>query len=364
MTPLRTAVVGTGQAGQAHGRALQQATGLRLVAAADPDADSREAFSRSFGALPTYPDLAALLRTERPEVVHLCSPPGLHADQAIACLEAGAWVMCEKPLCGSLADLDRIAEAERRSGARCAGVAQWRFSTRTQQLKGLIADGAFGRPLLALIETAWFRDADYYAAPWRGRWESELGGPTIGVGIHLTDLAIWLLGEWDEVSAMASTLDRDIAVEDVSVANLRFAGGALASIVNSVLSPRQESRLRLDFQHVTVEFHGLYSDNPDNWRLTAKPGSEDRLAAWRRGVAGEPSRMANQFDRFAEAVRGAGEVDTPLAQARPVIDLVSSIYKSAATARSIRRGAIRQGDPFYDRVWGDLPAGAFKPRSV
>ena len=358
---LDTVIVGAGQVAQAHARALAASPHVRLAAVVEPDPVAREAFARRHGAPAAYADLDTLLTAMRPDLAHICSPPGVHADQAIACLDAGAWVMCEKPLCGGLAELDRIAAAERRSGARCAGVAQWRFSPRTQRLRDLIDRQAFGRPLAVSVETAWFRDEAYYAAPWRGRWESELGGPTVGVGIHLMDLALWLLGDWADVAALASTLDREIDVEDVSVAAVRFASGALATVVNSVLSPREESRLRIDFQYATVEFNALYSEAPGDWRLTARPGYEPLLSAWEREAGAGPSRMTRQFGRFASAALGEGDVEVSLDEVRPVLDLVSSLYKSAATGNVVRRGSIAPGDPFYARVSGDLGPGAFRP---
>src|SRR5690606_28015060 len=111
--------------------------------------------------------------------------------------------------------------------------------------------GMLGRPLVAICHTLWYRDAPYYAVPWRGKWETELGGPTMGHGIHAMDHLLYLLGDWTEVRAQVATLDRAVEVEDVSMALVRFANDAHASIVNSVLSPRQETYLRIDYQRAS-----------------------------------------------------------------------------------------------------------------
>ena len=66
------------------------------------------------------------------------------------------------------------------------------------------------------------------------------------------------MDEWEEVVAMAPTLDRQIEVEDVAMAMVRFGSGAVGQITNSALSPRQETYLRLDFQRATVECTALY----------------------------------------------------------------------------------------------------------
>ncbi len=103
-----------------------------------------------------------------------------------------------------------------------------------------------GRPLVAHCQTTWYRNAEYYAVPWRGRWESEGGGPAMGHGIHQMDLLLDLMGPWSEVRAMAGRLVHDVETEDVSTALVRFESGALATIVNSVLSPDEVSRIRID----------------------------------------------------------------------------------------------------------------------
>src|SRR5256885_1061125 len=126
-------------------------------------------------------------RAVRPDVVLVAAPPALHAGMTIAALEAGAWVLCEKPYCASLAELDRIDEAERRTGRFAACVFQQRFASSTAHLRRLGEEGLLGRPLVAVCHTLWYRDAAYYAMPWRGKWRTELGGPTVGLRIHQTD---------------------------------------------------------------------------------------------------------------------------------------------------------------------------------
>ena len=108
--------------------------------------------------------------------------------------------------------------------------------------------GALGRPLVVQCLMNWYRDQAYYSVPWRGAWATELGGPTVGAGIHFMDLVLWLLGDWGRVVAMTGTLDRDIEMEDVSMAVASLASGAMVTMVNSVSPPRQETSLRFDFE--------------------------------------------------------------------------------------------------------------------
>ena len=170
---------------------------------------------------------------------------------------------------------------------------QHRFGAGQLRLKSLLELGALGRPLVAICHTTWFRDQAYFDVDWRGRWDTEGGGPTMGHGIHQMDMLLDVLGDWTEVSAVARTQARATRTEDLSLAHVTFAGGAVASVVNSVLSPREESYLRFDFENATVEVTHLYGYGDDDWRITAAPGRErDVLAAWKRGLSGETPSAA------------------------------------------------------------------------
>src|ERR1051326_6047324 len=245
----RALLIGTGCVADTHFRSVADTHGaVQLVAAVDVDHARVRAFAERHKVPAVYTDAATALRETRPDLVIIASPPATHTTLTVAALEAGAWVLCEKPFCGSLAELDRIEETEKRTGKFATCVFQQRFGSSTEHVRRLAGSGMLGRPLVAVCNTLWYRDAAYYAVPWRGRWATELGGPTMGLGIHAMDHLLHLLGDWAEVRAQAATLDRDIEVEDVSMALVRFASGAMASVVNSALSPRQETYIRLDYQ--------------------------------------------------------------------------------------------------------------------
>ena len=180
-------------------------------------------------------------------------------------------MLIEKPPCLSLAEYDRIEAAERPGGPYASVVFQHRFGSGARNAVELISTGALGRPLVAVCHTTWFRDQAYFDVPWRGRWDTEGGGPTMGHGIHQMDLLFEILGDWTEVTAKAEALDREVETEDVSFAIVRFENGAIASVVNSVLSPRETSYLRFDFQDATVELEHLYGYDNSSWTWTPAP---------------------------------------------------------------------------------------------
>jgi predicted dehydrogenase len=356
MKTYRAVLVGTGSIGEAHVRAVEATLGrVTLDAAVDIDAARVGEFTRRHGIPHAFTDYATMLQTVRPDIVLVATPPAQHAPMSIAAMEAGAWVLCEKPLCGSLAELDLIEAAEKRTGCYTACIFQMRFGSTTGHLKRLVENGHLGRPLVGVCNTLWYRDAAYYAVPWRGRWDTELGGPTMGLGIHAMDHFLHLMGDWTEVRAMAKTLDRAIEVEDVSMALVAFANGAVGSIVNSALSPRQETYIRLDYQRATVELTHLYSYTRDNWKLTPVPPAQDDglLQAWLSFPPDVGSTHGAQLNALVSDMDARRRPLTSGDQARQTLELLTAIYKSAFTGEIVTRGSIKPGDSFYTALHGN-----------
>jgi predicted dehydrogenase len=355
MKTYRAALVGTGSIGEAHVRAVEATLGrVTLDAAVDIDAGRVSDFARRHAIPHTFTDYGTMLQALRPDIVLVATPPAQHAPMSIAAMEAGAWVLCEKPLCGSLAEFDLIEAAEQRTQCYTACIFQMRFGTSTAHLKRLADDGHLGRPLVGVCNTLWYRDVAYYAVPWRGRRETELGGPTMGLGIHAMDHFLHLMGDWSEVRAIARTLDRAIEVEDVSMALVSFANGAVGSIVNSALSPRQETYLRLDYQRATVELTHLYSYTRDNWKLTPVPPAHDDglLQAWHSFPPDVGSTHGAQLNAFVTDMDAHRRPLTSGDQARQTLELLTAIYKSAFTGEIVTRGSIQPGDSFYTALHG------------
>ncbi len=299
--PVRIAIAGTGNIAEVHAAALRGLPGAELVGAADIDRARLAAFGAEHGVPELHADLAGLLAAAGPDLVHLCTPPARHFEQAALCLEAGVSVLAEKPPTLSLRELDLLADLARPGGPWLATVFQHRFGSAAGRLRALAASGMLGRPLLAICHTTWFRDQAYFDVPWRGRWQTEGGGPTMGHGIHQMDLLRYVLGDWAEISAIARRQARRTETEDLSMAHVIFASGAAASVVNSVLSPR------------AGELPAL--------RLRARHGrGQSPVRVPRRGLAGHPGpgpraagagRLAAAHTRHAERApgpvrRGAG----------------------------------------------------------
>ncbi|KIF71679.1 oxidoreductase [Streptomyces sp. AcH 505] len=363
--PLRTAVVGTGGiARSSHLPALRTLAAegeTELVAAVDVAEDAVRAFADEAGIGYAATDLDAMLADVRPDLVVLCTPPAVHREQSVAALKAGAWVWCEKPPCPSLADYDAVEAAEKggEAGPYASIVFQHRFGSGARHVRRLLHDGAFGRTLVAHCQTTWYRDDAYYSAPWRGRWATEGGGPAMGHGIHQTDLLLDLMGPWTEVRGMAARLVHDVETEDVSTAQVRFAGGALGTVVNSVLSPDEVSRIRIDCERATIELTHLYGYRNADWRITPALGvPEETVAAWRDFGADEPSSHLAQLRSLVADIKAGRRHATSGAGGRRTLEFITAMYKSAFTDTPVHAGEIGPGDPYYTALHGGAPGWA------
>ncbi|MGJ6968466.1 Gfo/Idh/MocA family protein [Streptosporangium sp. G11] len=349
----RAAIVGTGGIATAHARAVAASGGrASLVAVADIDLERARAFADTWNVPAAHIGLTELLREQEVDLVHLCTPPVLHAPLALECLEAGVTVLVEKPATLSLAEFDTLAAAERRSTAHVATVLQHRFGAGGLRLRRLTEAGALGRPLLATCDTRWYRDEAYYEVPWRGTWESEGGGPTMGHGIHQFDLLLSVLGPWREVTAVAARRARSVDTEDVSMAIVTFESGAVATVVNSVVSPRETSALRFDYERATVEVEHLYGYTDDDWTVTPAPGHEGVASLWARGHGTTRSGHNDWFGAVLDA-RDQDQAPPVTSQdARRTMEFVAALYASAFTGERVRSGQITPDSPFALRMDG------------
>jgi predicted dehydrogenase len=355
-TLLEVALVGAGNIAEAsHLPALRQYSDqLTVTAVVDVSPGRAGEFAQRWGIPSAYDDLHQMLAEERPDLVVVCTPPGAHRDTVIACLDAGAWVWCEKPPTLSLAEYDAISAHERDGGPYVAYVFQQRFGSGSRALREQIQAKALGRPLVGICHTLWYRDDAYFEVPWRGRWETEGGGPTMGHGIHQMDLMLSILGDWDEVRAMTGTLDRRIETEDVSLAMVRFASGALGSVVNSLLSPREESYLRFDFARATVELRHLYGYQNADWTYTpAHAGPPDDV----------PSSHIAQYAPLLDAVERGERPSASGAEGRQTLEFVTGLYASAHTGRAVLRSELTRDFPYYRRLNGMDSEGPNVPGS-
>ncbi len=335
---LRVAVVGGG-IGQHHIEAYQQLGDLcEVLAVCDIDTAKARALAAARSIPRVTGDLGELCRMDDLDVIDICTPPHLHFEHIHQVLDSGKHAICEKPLVGSVREVDELLKIEAASGKRIMPIFQYRFGHGLQKLKFLVDQGLAGSAYLTTVETSWRRRAPYYAVPWRGKWQTELGGVLLSHAIHSHDMLTYILGPISSVFARTITRVNAIEVEDCAAVALEMADGSLATLAATLGSTPEITRHRFCFQNLTAESNTApYTNSGDPWSFTGDtPEQAEQIAAALEQFAPLPEGFAGQFFRFAQALAQGTELPVTLADARTALELITALYHSSRTHQRVQ----------------------------
>jgi len=260
---MRAAIAGSGFIAQVHAVALR-AVGVEVVAVASRTLEGAQAF----GGGTAYDDLEALLERENVDVLHICTPNAVHASQALAAIERGLHVVCEKPLAVSVEESRRMLEAASERGVVHATCYHARGYPLVEQMRVDTAAGDLGE--LAFVHGRYLCDDLLFpASGWRVR--PELSGPSYVVGdlgTHWLDLAEHVSGRRVvEVLAEFRSFATE-PLEDYAALLLRFDGGAVGSLVLSAGAAGRKNQLLIELEGTKA---GLTWDQEEPNELLFRP---------------------------------------------------------------------------------------------
>ena len=218
----KNALIGAGVIGKVHSRCLSD-MGKPFTAICDIDKDKAVAMAGDWApdAL-IYTDYKQMIDELEPDVIHVCTPHYLHAEMIIYALSKGVNVLCEKPICISLDQVEQIRRARESSKAQLGVCFQNRYLGSNIFAKEFLKDKEIDSAHGSVI---WHRDADYYRAdPWRGSFALEGGGVMINQAIHTLDLIAWLCGMPEYVLAKTDNLSLRGVIEVEDTASAFFEG--------------------------------------------------------------------------------------------------------------------------------------------
>lgn len=347
--PLRFGLVGCGVIGPVHAEALASLPDARLVAVADIDMERAQKLTEQYGGTP-YPDLQSMLQHEALDVVIVCTPSGLHGEHACQIMRTGRHVIVEKPMEIRREALDEMLRVQQETGVKLAVISQHRFDPASQQVRQLVEDKAFGRLVMGNALIPWWRSQAYYdSGAWRGTWKLDGGGVLMNQSIHSIDLLQWLMGPVRSVMAYTDTLVHQMETEDVAVAALRFASGALGVIAATTGAyPGVTTRIEIFgnrgsaiIENDELAFLHLARDEKEaagdyGVSMKRKSGQEPNSS----GASANPAAlMAKGHARqIADMIRAIRENGTPLVDGyagRQPVEIILSIYESARTHREV-----------------------------
>ncbi|UCD45998.1 MAG: Gfo/Idh/MocA family oxidoreductase [Candidatus Bathyarchaeota archaeon] len=261
MREVGVGVIGCGSIGLHHLKRLLELSSARVVAGCDVNPQALESFGVEAG-LPKkslHREYGRLLRQDDVEAVVVCLPNRLHSTVTVEAFEAGKHIYCEKPMAVNLSEATRMVEAAKRSGGKLLIGLQSRFRGDVQALKRHAADGELGEVYYA--KCGWIRRS---GVPGWGSWftrKKDAGaGPIYDIGVHVLDLTLWLMSNFEPAAAYATSYakfgpeKRGLSgwgkpepegyfdVEDLATALLKMGNGASVSFEVSWASHIKEPR--------------------------------------------------------------------------------------------------------------------------
>ena len=231
---IRVAFIGCGGFAGRHGRHMSDIADVTIVGLCDVSEASLTSFCDRVGGLddmPRYDDHQKLLDDVKPDAVVICTPHTLHCGHIVSSLEAGAHVLCQKPMVCTRAEARRVIAAADRADRRVMISYQRHLIGQYLYAKQVLEAGQLGavRYVTCRLAQDWIQLADRKPRPWRLDPKLAGGGQLMDSGSHMLDCMLWLIDlELDEVYAYQDNCGFEVDVQ--TAAACRFANGALGTI--------------------------------------------------------------------------------------------------------------------------------------
>jgi len=345
---LRFGVLGAGQISRYACQEINRHPGAKVVAVSDPSAERLADFARTQGVTKTYQDNEALLADASLDCIFVATPNAFHAPLAKRALELGKHVIVEKPFATNAAEAAEVVAAAERAGKLLTVGMNQRFRPDSQRIAELVQQGALGD--VYHTKAFWFRRTGIpKLGTWFGKKSLAGGGALYDIGVHLLDLALFLLGDFNPESVsgrvyttfgnrglgeggwgLSDPTHPEFDVDDHATALLRFSDGKTLTLdVSWAIHQKDHDRMNVVL-HGSEAGAGCYPG--ELYRYGREKG------VYEISTLGGALRYphANRFDNFIETLLGREELCVTPAQALAVQRTLDAIYESSRLGREVR----------------------------
>lgn len=255
--PVGVALIGAGMIAPTHVAALSAAGDrMRLEAVVSRRPERAEYLAEHYaGAAPVFTsDLAKVTGNPAVHMAIVATPPSVRIELIETLATAGKHILLEKPVARTTREAEQVVEICERAGVTLGVLFQHRERAASKAAAARIARGALGRLGHVEIAVPLWRAQSYYDELGRGTYARDGGGVLITQAIHTIDLALSLTGPVARVQAMTATTPlHQMEAEDLAVAGLRFASGAVGSLVASTATfPHGQETITLHFDRASL----------------------------------------------------------------------------------------------------------------
>jgi predicted dehydrogenase len=341
---VRLASIGAGMIGQLHARLARGLADCQYVALCDPD-PAKEKLAAELGAA-YYRDYRQLIQRERLDAVLIAVPNEAHDAVGLDCAARGLHLFMEKPIASSLEAADRLIAGARAGGVQLYIAHHRRFNPRINRVREAVRGGELGDLVGVSVLWCMYKPSEYFTAgPWRA---GKGGGPILINTIHEIDLLRYIHGELVRVYAEVSSKSRGFEVEDTVSVSLRFADGALASILMSDAAPSLWG-----YESTAGENPFFYPTKGDLYHFLGRKASltfpglvkvfyaDPARMGWQHPLSTEQLEVSpcdpyvEQLQHFCRVVRGQEPPRTSGEDARRSLAVAMAVRESGATGRAL-----------------------------
>lgn len=344
MDKLQVGLIGVGGIAQSrHIPAFQELQeSVELVAVQDVNQERALEVAAVYSIPQTFAQYHELFTVV--DAVVICTPNKFHAEIAVAALEAGVHVLCEKPMAMTTAECERMVEAADKADKQLAIAYHYRHTDSAQLAKQAVLQQQIGDPLVTRVQALRRRKVP----GWGVFTNKELqgGGSLIDYGCHLLDLAIWLLGDPRPVEVMGTTYNRlsklpnqlndwgsfdheTFNVDDHVSGYITFENG-----ISMLLECSWSANIKEDTKHLSIS--GV------DGGLSVYPFElyQPRLGTFMKSDAevehNETKAGFAQAENFVNSCLGKAELVVKPEQALKVTKIIDAIYQSSKTGSSVK----------------------------
>ncbi|MGI8669804.1 MAG: Gfo/Idh/MocA family protein [Aridibacter sp.] len=316
MNKLKFALIGTGGIAQTYAQAFQTSDCCELVAVADVNKDSADAFAEPFNAK-SFNDYKNLAENSEFDAVIVSTPPNTHPEIAEYFMNLGKHVLCEKPLCLSPAEARQMNETAEKTGVKFTMASKFRYVEDVVKAKSMVASGVLGD--VVQFENAFTAKVDVSS-----RWNSDAaiggGGVLIDNGTHSVDIIRYFLGSISDILAVDAGSTQGLSVDENVKMLAKTANGVVASVdltwginkglPNFISIYGTNGTLHIGWQESKYKLNS----NPD-WTIFGK--GYDKVQAFR-----------SKIENFRNAILGTEELLIKPTDALASVEVIEAAYKS------------------------------------
>jgi UDP-N-acetyl-2-amino-2-deoxyglucuronate dehydrogenase len=330
---IKFAVVGAGHIGKRHAEMINRENEAELVALVD--VRSKEECGADNFDVPFFSSMDDLLKSGLEfDVVNICTPNGLHAEQSILALEHKKHVVCEKPMGLSKDSCEKVIFKSLQMSKQVFCVMQNRYSPPSEWIKSIVKNGVLGETFMVQLNCYWNRDDRYYKKEsWKGKQALD-GGTLFTQFSHFIDIMYWLFGDIDNIQGKFSDFTHKELTdfEDSGFVSFDFVNGGMGCINYStaVQDKNLESSITIIGSKGSVKIGGQYMNEVEVCNI---PGYEmPELAPTNPGndygaYKGSAANHNYVISNVIQTLKGNTTATTNALEGLKVVEIIERIYK-------------------------------------